>query len=167
MLVHSFQLGKRLVKMGNHLGASRMLIRVSKNISQFPSTTINILTTCPHLPNTLEPACLDTLEQACLHTFENICQTHPQRVPHRVAAEGCPPLWRRPEAASLRGWVWQVFSNVWRHACSNVSRQVGSNVCSMNSWEKPGYRFPKTKTSDFSENDPYVFAKTDGTSALW
>ena len=45
MLVHSFQLGKRLVKMGNHLGASRMLIRVSKNISQFPSTTINILTT--------------------------------------------------------------------------------------------------------------------------
>ena len=45
MLIHSFQLGKRLVKMGNHLGAARMLIRVSKNISQFPSTTINILTT--------------------------------------------------------------------------------------------------------------------------
>jgi WD repeat-containing protein 19 len=45
MLVHSFQLGKRLVKMGNHLGAARMLIRVAKNISQFPSTTINILTT--------------------------------------------------------------------------------------------------------------------------
>lgn len=33
MLIHSFQLGKRLVKMGNHLGAARMLNRVSKNIS--------------------------------------------------------------------------------------------------------------------------------------
>ena len=45
MLVHSFQLAKRLVKMGNHLGAARILIRVSKNISQFPATTVNILTT--------------------------------------------------------------------------------------------------------------------------
>lgn len=31
--------------MGNHLGAARMLIRVSKNISQFPTSTINVLTT--------------------------------------------------------------------------------------------------------------------------
>ena len=45
MLIHSFQLAKRLVKMGNHLGAARMLIRVAENISQFPSTTVNILTT--------------------------------------------------------------------------------------------------------------------------
>lgn len=45
MLIHSFQLAKRLVKIGNHLGAARMLIRVADNISQFPSTTVNILTT--------------------------------------------------------------------------------------------------------------------------
>jgi WD repeat-containing protein 19 len=31
--IHSFQLAKRMVKMGNHMGAARMLIRVSKNIS--------------------------------------------------------------------------------------------------------------------------------------
>jgi WD repeat-containing protein 19 len=45
MIIHSFQLAKRLVKMNNHVGAARMLIRVSKNISQFPSTTVNIMTT--------------------------------------------------------------------------------------------------------------------------
>lgn len=45
MIVHSFQLAKRLVKMGNHLGAARMLVRVSKNISMFPATVVNILTT--------------------------------------------------------------------------------------------------------------------------
>jgi WD repeat-containing protein 19 len=45
MNFHSFQLAKRLVKMGNHMGAARMLIRVSNNISQFPSTKVNILTT--------------------------------------------------------------------------------------------------------------------------
>lgn len=45
MLIHSFQLAKRLVKIGNHLGAARMLIRVAQNISQFPNTTVNILTT--------------------------------------------------------------------------------------------------------------------------
>ena len=33
MNFHSFQLAKRLVKMGNHMGAARMLIRVSNNIS--------------------------------------------------------------------------------------------------------------------------------------
>jgi len=45
MNYHSFQLAKRLVRIGNHLGAARMLIRVSKNISQFPTTKVNILTT--------------------------------------------------------------------------------------------------------------------------
>lgn len=45
MIVHSFQLAKRLVKMGNHVGAARMLVRVSKNISMFPATVVNILTT--------------------------------------------------------------------------------------------------------------------------
>lgn len=45
MIIHSFQLGKRLVKQGDHIGAARMLNRVAKNISQFPATTVNILTT--------------------------------------------------------------------------------------------------------------------------
>lgn len=44
-LIHSFQLSKRLIKMGNHMGAARMLVRVSNNISQFPNSTVNILTT--------------------------------------------------------------------------------------------------------------------------
>ena len=51
-------------------------------------------------------ACL-LLAAWCLNT----CQTHPQRVPQRGAAEGRPPLWRRPKAASLCGWVWQVFKH--------------------------------------------------------
>lgn len=33
MLVHSFILAKRLIKMNDHLGAARLLIRVSNNIS--------------------------------------------------------------------------------------------------------------------------------------
>ena len=44
MLIHSYQLAKRLAKMGNHVGGARMLIRVSANISQFPHTKVNILT---------------------------------------------------------------------------------------------------------------------------
>jgi len=44
-MIHSFQLSKRLIKMGNHLGAARMLARVCNNISQFPNSTVNILTT--------------------------------------------------------------------------------------------------------------------------
>jgi WD repeat-containing protein 19 len=32
--------------MGNHMGAAKLLNRVAKNISQFPATTVNILTTC-------------------------------------------------------------------------------------------------------------------------
>jgi WD repeat-containing protein 19 len=45
MIIHSYQLAKRLVKSGNHMGAARMLIRVSKSISMFPASTVNILTT--------------------------------------------------------------------------------------------------------------------------
>jgi len=44
LLLHSYILIKKLVKMGDHLGASRMLIRVSKNISKFPSHIVEILT---------------------------------------------------------------------------------------------------------------------------
>jgi len=36
MLLHSYQLVKRLVKMGNHSGAARLLVRVCNNISLFP-----------------------------------------------------------------------------------------------------------------------------------
>ena len=39
-------LGKKLVKMGNHMGAARLLIRVCQNISLFPQNMTNILTTC-------------------------------------------------------------------------------------------------------------------------
>lgn len=46
MLIHSFTLAKRLVKMNDHLGAARMLIRVATNISQFPQNNVNILTSC-------------------------------------------------------------------------------------------------------------------------
>jgi len=44
MLVHSFILAKRLIKLQDHLGAARLLVRVSNNISQFPSNVANILT---------------------------------------------------------------------------------------------------------------------------
>ena len=50
-----------------------------------------------HIPNPLEPTCLDTLEHACLHTFEKTCQAHPQRVPQR-GARG-----RRPRAPLCGG----------------------------------------------------------------
>jgi WD repeat-containing protein 19 len=33
MLIHSFTLAKRLVKINDHLGAARMLMRVATNIS--------------------------------------------------------------------------------------------------------------------------------------
>lgn len=46
MLIHSFTLAKRLVKINDHLGAARMLIRVATNISQFPTNNVNILTSC-------------------------------------------------------------------------------------------------------------------------
>lgn len=43
-LLHSYILVKTLVKMDDHLGAARMLIRVSKSISKFPGHTVAILT---------------------------------------------------------------------------------------------------------------------------
>merc|ERR1711998_795847 len=44
LLLHSYILVKKLVKQGNHHGASRMLLRVAKNISKFPSHVVPILT---------------------------------------------------------------------------------------------------------------------------
>ena len=46
MLIHSYQLTRRLIKMNNHMAAARLLDRICKNISQFPSSTVKILTTC-------------------------------------------------------------------------------------------------------------------------
>jgi WD repeat-containing protein 19 len=45
LYIHSYQLAKRLVKMNDHLGAARLLIRVCQNISQFPNNMVNIMTT--------------------------------------------------------------------------------------------------------------------------
>lgn len=44
MILHSYTLVKRFVKMQDHMAAARMLIRVAKNISQFPAHTVQILT---------------------------------------------------------------------------------------------------------------------------
>mmetsp|Transcript_1987 Transcript_1987/g.4439 ORF Transcript_1987/g.4439 Transcript_1987/m.4439 type:complete len:1366 (-) Transcript_1987:53-4150(-) len=44
MIVHSYIIVKKLVKMQDHLTASRMLIRVCLNISSFPAHTVPILT---------------------------------------------------------------------------------------------------------------------------
>ena len=44
MIIHSYTLVKRLVKQQDHYSAAKLLIRVSKNISQFPSHTVQILT---------------------------------------------------------------------------------------------------------------------------
>eukprot|EP00743_Colponemidia_sp_Colp-15_P004281 GILK01004618.1.p1 GENE.GILK01004618.1~~GILK01004618.1.p1 ORF type:complete len:1398 (-),score=319.35 GILK01004618.1:169-4362(-) len=44
MLIHSYVLVKRLVKMGDHKSGARMLIRVARNISRFPAHTVPILT---------------------------------------------------------------------------------------------------------------------------
>lgn len=46
MLLHSYQLVKRLVKMGNHAGAARLLIRVCNNISLFPQNMAQVMTSC-------------------------------------------------------------------------------------------------------------------------
>lgn len=46
MLIHSFTLAKRLVKINDHQGAARLLLRVAQNISQFPQNMVNILTSC-------------------------------------------------------------------------------------------------------------------------
>jgi len=44
MILHSYILVKVLVKQGDHLGGARMLIRVAKHISKFPSHVVPILT---------------------------------------------------------------------------------------------------------------------------
>ncbi|CAM9233510.1 unnamed protein product [Chrysoparadoxa australica] len=44
VLLHSYTLGKLLVKRGDHAGAARMLLRVAKSISKFPSHIVPILT---------------------------------------------------------------------------------------------------------------------------
>merc|ERR1719213_792318 len=44
MILHSYVLVKRLVKVGNHHVAALMLLRVAKNIQQFPAHIVPILT---------------------------------------------------------------------------------------------------------------------------
>ncbi|OMJ78816.1 hypothetical protein SteCoe_21300 [Stentor coeruleus] len=44
MIIHSYVLVKRYVKMGDHYSAAKLLTRVCKNISQFPAHTVQILT---------------------------------------------------------------------------------------------------------------------------
>ena len=44
MLLHSYVLAKVLVKMGDHTAGARMLLRVAKHISKFPSHVVPILT---------------------------------------------------------------------------------------------------------------------------
>uniref|UniRef100_A0A0M3HPT2 COPI_C domain-containing protein n=1 Tax=Ascaris lumbricoides TaxID=6252 RepID=A0A0M3HPT2_ASCLU len=44
MLLHSYLIVKGLVKRGEHMKASRMLIRVANNISRFPAHVVPILT---------------------------------------------------------------------------------------------------------------------------
>ena len=43
-LLHSYTLAKRLIRLGDHRGAARMLVRVARNISRFPSHVVQILT---------------------------------------------------------------------------------------------------------------------------
>lgn len=43
-LLHSYVIVKKLVKRDDHLSAARMLVRVAKNISKFPSHIVPILT---------------------------------------------------------------------------------------------------------------------------
>jgi WD repeat-containing protein 19 len=44
MLIHSYILVKKFVRMQDHLSAAYMLIRVAKNISNFPAHMVPILT---------------------------------------------------------------------------------------------------------------------------
>ncbi|KAL0039283.1 hypothetical protein WJX79_001413 [Trebouxia sp. C0005] len=44
MLLHSYILVKALVRMGDHQGAARMLVRVARNITRFPKHVVPILT---------------------------------------------------------------------------------------------------------------------------
>merc|ERR1712217_73999 len=44
MVLHSYVIVKRLVKVGDHQNAAQMLLRVAKNIQQFPAHVVPILT---------------------------------------------------------------------------------------------------------------------------
>merc|ERR1712004_463739 len=44
MILHSYVIVKRLVKTGDHQTAALMLLRVAKNIQQFPAHVVPILT---------------------------------------------------------------------------------------------------------------------------
>ena len=44
MILHSYILARLHVKRGDHLKGARMLLRVAKNISKFPSHIVPILT---------------------------------------------------------------------------------------------------------------------------
>jgi len=44
MIIHSYIIVKRLVKAGDHMNAALMLLRVAKNIQQFPAHIVPILT---------------------------------------------------------------------------------------------------------------------------
>jgi len=44
MILHSYVIVKRLVKAGDHVNAAQMLLRVAKNIQQFPAHIVPILT---------------------------------------------------------------------------------------------------------------------------
>ena len=80
------------------------------------SSMVFIATSCQHLSKALGPACLITLVIACLDLFGDACRTYP----HRGASSG--PRREKgwpsavPRCGTLRGWVWQAFSHVWRHA---------------------------------------------------
>merc|ERR1712076_339684 len=44
MILHSYVIVKRLVKIGDHMNAALMLLRVARNIQQFPAHVVPILT---------------------------------------------------------------------------------------------------------------------------
>jgi WD repeat-containing protein 19 len=46
MILHSYMVVRRLVKVGDHRNAAQMLLRVAKNIQQFPAHLVPLLTSC-------------------------------------------------------------------------------------------------------------------------
>ena len=44
LIVHSYLMAKRWVKLGDHEVASRLLTRVATNVSKFPNNKVGILT---------------------------------------------------------------------------------------------------------------------------
>ena len=44
VLLHSYQLSKKMVKSGDQMAAARMLLRVAQSVSKFPAHLVNILT---------------------------------------------------------------------------------------------------------------------------